>query len=708
MASGLFNLKQQLQGIIQNAWTTPQPTYYGSFNGTNQYLSSPSIALGSGNWTIEFFLYLNAIGTAFYFDGRGGGTNGLQPTIYYNGAIYFYTNGGIVITGSTPNTGQWYHVAVSKVSGSTRLFLNGIQQGSTYSDSNTYVASSTNIQWVGGGGAAFTNGLISNVRVTNTGLYSANFAPPTSQLTAVSGTQLLTLQNATIVDNSTNAYTITNNGSVTTTQTNQTTIPGTIFGNAQKTPAVEYLVVAGGGGAGSYDGGGGAGGLLTGMVPVTIGTSYTVTVGAGGTGNSTSQGVQGASSVFGSISATGGGFGGYPAGNGGSGGGAGQAVGATTPYSGGQGVFGQGNAGGSYAYAGSGTSNYVGGGGGGGAGTVGFNGAVLKGGNGGAGIASAISGTVTTYAGGGGGCGYSAGGPVVAGTGGVGGGGNGGADTATAGTANTGGGGGGGAPGASGAAGGSGIVIISYPDTYNAPSALTGTYTASTSGSGSVLFSGAQYIATADTTNVGSGNFTVEGWFYFNSFGGSPVLVDTYNGTSTNSWNIYGTTSNHFAWFSGAGTSFTGSATLSTGTWYHLAAVRSGTTIKTYVNGVQDGTVTDATNYNATGALWIGAQRNAGPQEYFSGYASNVRIIVGTAVYTANFTPPTAPLTAISGTQYLLSTVSGSPLADGSGNNYNPTVASAVPTWNQLSPFATGLGYKKRVYTWTASGSVTF
>ena len=44
---------------------------------------------------------------------------------------------------------------------------------------------------------------------------------------------------------------------------------------------VEYLVVAGGGG-GQTGGGGGAGGLLTGMVPVTAGASYTVTVGGGG------------------------------------------------------------------------------------------------------------------------------------------------------------------------------------------------------------------------------------------------------------------------------------------------------------------------------------------------------------------------------------------------------------------------------------------
>jgi hypothetical protein len=64
----------------------------------------------------------------------------------------------------------------------------------------------------------YANGYISNTRiVTGSPVYtSANFIPSTSPLTAITGTQLLTLQNATIVDNSTNAFTITNTGSVTT------------------------------------------------------------------------------------------------------------------------------------------------------------------------------------------------------------------------------------------------------------------------------------------------------------------------------------------------------------------------------------------------------------------------------------------------------------------------------------------------------------
>ena len=74
----------------------------------------------------------------------------------------------------------------------------------------------------------------------------------------------------------------------------------------QKTPAVEYLVVAGGGsGKTNGSGGGGAGGLLAGIDPVPNGQTLIVTVGGGGAIPS-----NGANSVFGSITAIGGGLGG--------------------------------------------------------------------------------------------------------------------------------------------------------------------------------------------------------------------------------------------------------------------------------------------------------------------------------------------------------------------------------------------------------------
>ena len=207
------------------------------------------------------------------------------------------------------------------------------------------------------------------------------------------------------------------------------------------------------------------------------------------------------------------------------------------------------------------------------------------------------------------------------------------------------------------------------------------------------------YLITNNTTNLGSGNFTIEGWFYFNGFGSNQVLIDVYNGSTTNSWQIYTNTGAHFFWYSAATgiTQIVGTATLSINTWYHFAAVRSGTTVKTYVNGVLDGTTTDATNYNATGALWIGGQRVSGPTALLNGYASNVRIVVGTAVYTSTFTPPTSPLTAITGTQLL--TCQANRFIDNSGNSYviTPTGTPSVQRYNSFLP-TSSQAYSTSVY----------
>jgi hypothetical protein len=246
--------------------------------------------------------------------------------------------------------------------------------------------------------------------------------------------------------------------------------------------SVSYLIVAGGGAgtsSGNYaGGGGGAGGLLSGSTSLNFGTTYTVTIGAGG-----SIGSAGNNSVFNSLTASGGGVGGLVTGGnggaGGSGGGGGSSGG--TNGTGGSGTSGQGSAGGS---GGGATGIRSTAGGGGGASAVGNNGGTSKAGDGGAGTSSSITGSAVVYAGGGGGGSDN----QSQGVGGSGGGGNGNglAQTGTAGTANTGGGGGGANNTLSGYAGGSGVVILSIPTT-NYTGTYTGTPTITTSGSNTIL-----------------------------------------------------------------------------------------------------------------------------------------------------------------------------------------------------------------------------
>jgi hypothetical protein len=278
-----------------------------------------------------------------------------------------------------------------------------------------------------------------------------------------------------------------NGASLESSATNSITVPVLL--------TVDYLVIAGGAGGGNYTGGGsgyGAGGGGAGGYRTSAGTSgansaaessfsaigstnYTVTVGAGG-----ALSAAGNNSVFNTITSTGGGGGGDSGTSstngdaGGCGGGAGSNN--VTNRFGGAGTANQGFAGGNMGGASS-----FGAAGGGGAGAVGGDRASNTGGAGGIGISSSITGSAVTRAGGGGG------GGANGGAGGSGGGGVGASDSGAAsqpGTANTGGGGGGDYQNLDASAGGSGVVILRYPDTNTITigAGLTGSTSAASGG----------------------------------------------------------------------------------------------------------------------------------------------------------------------------------------------------------------------------------
>lgn len=87
----------------------------------------------------------------------------------------------------------------------------------------------------------------------------------------------------------------------------------------------------------------------------------------------------------------------------------------------------------------------------------------------------------------------------------------------------------------------------------------------------------------------------------------------------------------------------TSGSAMSTGVWYHIALVRSGTTMTLYVNGVSYGSATYATAIGGSGGfpMYLGAY-SAGAGGLFDGYIDEVRVTKGLARYTAAFTPPTA------------------------------------------------------------------
>ena len=179
------------------------------------------------------------------------------------------------------------------------------------------------------------------------------------------------------------------------------------------------------------------------------------------------------------------------------------------------------------------------------------------------------------------------------------------------------------------------------------PLSPTSSYTTAAYG-GSGYFNGStDYLSIADNTalQLGSGEFTIEGWFYF-----SGATSTAYNliskGTASTGWSLNTTTGARIQ-FSYTASNLTGTTTtLTQGVWYHIAVVRNSTgNIRIYINGVLEalsGVVSD--NFNQTDLMYISASRTATVP--LNGYSSNIRVVKGVAVYTGAFTPPTlAPLT---------------------------------------------------------------
>jgi hypothetical protein len=199
---------------------------------------------------------------------------------------------------------------------------------------------------------------------------------------------------------------------------------------------------------------------------------------------------------------------------------------------------------------------------------------------------------------------------------------------------------------------------------------------------GSGYFDGnGDYLSIANTANLqfGSGDFTLEFFVYFNALSGNQTIYDK-GYTGTNAFVIQTNTNTGTMIVYANGTAIiTASSASPVGQWDHYAVVRSGTTITLYRNGVSVGSATNSVNFNNAAVTNIGAglnQTNSTYTAFANAYISNVRLVKGSAVYTAPFTPPTAPHTAITNTQLLLNFTNGG-IIDATGKNVLETVGNA-------------------------------
>ena len=200
----------------------------------------------------------------------------------------------------------------------------------------------------------------------------------------------------------------------------------------------------------------------------------------------------------------------------------------------------------------------------------------------------------------------------------------------------------------------------------------------------------------------GTGDFTLEAWVYPTSIPGGGVNNDMtifgHFGSPTMFFYLSNDTLQPVLW--NGSTGHGSSLTAKLNGWTHIAFVRQSSTLKTYVNGQLGGTTNSyTTNFNASTAPYTG-KSNSNSTRYFDGYIADLRVVKGTAVYTANFTPPTERLTAVTNTKLLMGAPgfydksAGRHLISVNGNSYI----------DSLSPYDLSSTYSASVH----GGSATF
>jgi hypothetical protein len=199
--------------------------------------------------------------------------------------------------------------------------------------------------------------------------------------------------------------------------------------------------------------------------------------------------------------------------------------------------------------------------------------------------------------------------------------------------------------------------------------------------------------------SFGTGNFTIEGWFFTGDKSISGGASRSIIGNSGNSYTeqLYISTSGYLTFGNTGSTFIQGSTDLANNTWHYFAISRSGTStnqIAMWVDGTRVAQGTNSQNYTS-GTIYIGAFGTT--DGFWNGYISNLRIVKGSAVYdptNSTITVPTTPLTAITNTALL--TCQTNRFFDASANAYTVT-ATDLPSVQRFNPFGTSTAYSTSV-----------
>jgi hypothetical protein len=670
------NFPVTINGDTKPSAFSPYNTNWSNyFDGTGDYLSATGgvTNAGTGDVCVEAWVYYTGTFSdyAFIFDSRGSSpfTDGFNISVNItNGYFYLGQDVQNLMTSIVCTKNTWFHVCVTRQSGVFRLFVNGVLGGTYTSSSN--LSNTTNRIGASYANIYFWNGSISNLRAvkgsvpaayqtSSTTVGATIFLPPTAPLTAIANTSLLTCQSNRLVDNSTNAFTITKNGDTKVsafgpfTETDTTTGSGYFDGSGDylTTPSNTAFYLATGdftveafvyksalgrkiivsqtqNSAVPYHGWlfyvsaselltweGTNGPLIEDTTALPLNTwVHVAAVRSSGTTRLYKNGVQVAS---GTVSIT------NFAGN--------LTIGQfTTPVSGSE------------------WSGYI------------SNLRIVNG-------TSLYTSTFTPPTA-----------PLTA-------------------VANT------------------QLLTLqtrqpvnnhTFIDVSGNSNLITrngnptqGSFSPFSPAGWSNYFDGSGDFLTlsgTSATNFNGVDWTFECWFYKTALsGGNDSIIQSTAGT--NNWIPYfglGLNNNLTIAASINAAAYNSSQTYSLNAWNHIAMVRSGGVVKVYLNGTATSisVTSDITSTNLT--FWFGKTDNSPGLGtylyYFNGYLSNLRLVKGTAVYTSNFTPSTTPLTAIANTSLL--TCQSNRFIDNSTNNFTITRNGDTKVVN-FSPFAPTAAY---------------
>lgn len=153
--------------------------------------------------------------------------------------------------------------------------------------------------------------------------------------------------------------------------------------------------------------------------------------------------------------------------------------------------------------------------------------------------------------------------------------------------------------------------------------------------------------------NIGTADYTLEFWSYLLSNKNYNVMFEM-RPTTNNAFQLAGDSAGNIIFYENTAYRITGTAAITLSTWQHIAVTRASNLTKIFVNGTQVGATYTATTNMTSCRPCVGNDYANSSSYFFNGYMDDVHLVIGTALYTASFTPPTTELAAISGTKLLL------------------------------------------------------